>query len=110
MSHRCSHHRMQTNLVMIHSIHCSNSSIRPFVILDGVPIAGKVVSEERVKRIEPGTEPTASVKCALEGLPLHDSRKSRDGEGKGSFRHWSIRDYAEAYNSGRVTPTEVLAI
>lgn len=106
MSHRCTYHRMLTNLVIIYSIHCSKSSIRPSILMDGVPIAAKVVLEERVKRIEPGTVPTASVKCALEGLPLHVSRNSRNEQ---SFRHWTIRDYAEAYTSGRLTPTEVLS-
>lgn len=63
-----------------------------------------------VQRLEPGTVPTASVKCAVEGLPVLVARRSKNGgEEKQGFRHWTIRDYAHAYTSGRLTPTQVPA-
>lgn len=63
-----------------------------------------------VQRVEPGTTPTESVKSALEGLVPHMARQSSTkAEEKQTFRHWTIRDYAQAYASGRLTPTQVLA-
>lgn len=82
-------------------IECTNLCVYVF--------AAKCVTEEMVQRVEPGTAPAASVTCAVEGLPVHELKKSEKGvEEKQSFRHWTIRDYAHAYSSGRLTPTQVV--
>ena len=62
-----------------------------------------------MQQVEPGTLPTKSVKSAVEGLAPHETRNSKNNivEEKQRFHHWTIRDYAHAYASGRVTPTQV---
>jgi hypothetical protein len=57
-------------------------------------------------RIPPPARVEAAVSCLppLKSEETAGSRKLQDKEG---FRHWTIRDYAEAYRSGTVTPTMV---
>lgn len=63
-----------------------------------------------MQRVEPGTMPSVRVKSAVEGLEPHMARKSNsEVKEKQRFRHWTIRDYAHAYTSGRLTPTQVPA-
>lgn len=68
----------------------------------------EIVQEHMVQRVEPGTTPSVRVKSAVEGLEPHMARKSNsEVKEKQRFRHWTIRDYAHAYTSGRLTPTQV---
>ncbi|KAG0628391.1 hypothetical protein M758_1G023100 [Ceratodon purpureus] len=68
----------------------------------------ELVQEHMVNRVEPGVMPTVRVKSAVEGLAPHMVRDANNKvEEKQGFRHWTIRDYAQAYTSGRLTPTQV---
>ena len=70
--------------------------------------AVELVQEHMVNRVEPGVMPTVRVKSAVEGLAPHMVRDANNKvEEKQGFRHWTIRDYAQAYTSGRLTPTQV---
>ncbi len=47
------------------------------------------------------------VESALKCLPHYDLASRWNGEPTPSFQYWKIRDYADAYRSGLVTPSMV---
>lgn len=50
------------------------------------------------------SDPKERVAFALEHLPARQSHFQDDSP---PFLYWKIRDYVEAYTTGRVTPTQV---
>lgn len=61
-----------------------------------------------VRRLEPHTMPAVSVECGVNCLPPYVARNiNKPVGGVKGFGHRTIRDYAHAYSSGRITPTQV---
>ncbi|KAL3700726.1 hypothetical protein R1sor_018748 [Riccia sorocarpa] len=57
--------------------------------------------ESRFIQVPHSTPPAERVKAALTSLPSVKLHR------QDSFRYWTIRDYADAYRNGSVTPTKV---
>jgi hypothetical protein len=60
--------------------------------------------EAAVKHFSEESDPTERVACALECLPATASPFQNKSL---PFLYWKVRDYVEAYTTGRVTPTQV---
>lgn len=71
--------------------------------------AARLVQEQMVLQVQPDTVPTDSVVSAVRCLPPQalDKVYNEVEDKQYSFRHWTIRDYAQAYISGRLTPIQV---
>ncbi|XP_024366996.1 fatty acid amide hydrolase isoform X2 [Physcomitrium patens] len=66
------------------------------------------IQEQMVRRLEPHTMPAVSVECGVNCLPPYVARNiNKPVGGVKGFGHRTIRDYAHAYSSGRITPTQV---
>lgn len=62
-------------------------------------------NDETVQILEQESSAPERVAAAVECLPPYITAKTDDGEFQ--FQYATIRDYAHAYASGRVTPTQV---
>lgn len=60
--------------------------------------------EDSVKLLSEEAVPADRVTSAFECLPPTSAHSEGTSSG---FRHWTIRDYYEAYRSGQITPTQV---
>eukprot|EP01018_Ginkgo_biloba_P002379 Gb_15521 [translate_table: standard] len=63
--------------------------------------------ETAVNRVDEGTLPILSVASALECLPSYNASCHWGSNSYDSFLYWTIRDYAHAYRTGRITPSNV---
>lgn len=75
-------------------------------------LSARLVQEQMVLQVQPVTVPTDSVVSAVRCLPPQalDKVYNEVEDKQYSFRHWTIRDYAQAYISGRLTPIQVKLI
>jgi len=65
--------------------------------------------DETVQLLEQGLSAPERVAAAVQSLPPYTATKSAsDGGEHRQFQYATIRDYAHAYSSGRLTPTQVL--
>ncbi|KAH9300683.1 hypothetical protein KI387_012266, partial [Taxus chinensis] len=63
--------------------------------------------ETAVDYVDEDTQPILRVEHALQCLCSYDSSKASRAACSKSFSYWTIRDYADAYRSGRTTPSDV---
>jgi hypothetical protein len=64
------------------------------------------VTELEVLQVEENIHPAARVGSALENLPPPGASFQEKLSSDFPFLYWTIRDYAYAYKSGHVTPSE----
>lgn len=63
--------------------------------------------EASVRHLDEGSNPVDRVATAVECLPAFVTKVPHIHDESNPFLYWTIRDYAEAYSTGRTTPTEV---
>eukprot|EP00897_Mesotaenium_endlicherianum_P009557 jgi/Mesen1/862/ME000114S10943 len=61
--------------------------------------------EKAIQELDSNAKPTDRVERVIENLPAHVPSTS-GAVSSGAFRYWRVRDYAHAYKSGDLTPSQ----